>query len=189
VETAVLQIANEARGLSDLVPLAPPAALDALLRRWAPWFDAAALPWRDVHPRAWRRMAFMPVLLTVVATLLSLPFVGPGGLVLLLGVPWWRYRARRLAQNAQWAANDEVLAWRSGWLDREVSFAQIAKLQGLELVQTPFDRRRGMASLIADTAGASAFGHRLELRYLPADEARALYERLGARLAHCRLRW
>lgn len=189
VETAVLQVANESRGLSELVPIAPPGTVDALLQRWVPWFDAERLPWRGVHPRAWRRIAFWPVLINALLALLSLPFIGPGGLALLLGVPWWILRAKRLAQHSQWAADDRLLAWRSGWLDRKLSFAEIAKLQGLQLVQSPFDRRRGMASLIADTAGASPFGHRLELRHLPVDEARALYERLGAQLARSALKW
>jgi putative membrane protein len=52
-------------------------------------------------------------------------------------------------------------------------------LQALQLRQSPFDRRHGMARLIADTAGASPTGHRLELPYLPEATARALYARLS----------
>jgi hypothetical protein len=46
-----------------------------------------------------------------------------------------------------------------------------------------------MATLVADTAGASPLGHRLELNYLPEEVARALYARLGARVARSTLRW
>jgi putative membrane protein len=78
---------------------------------------------------------------------------------------------------------------RSGWLDRKLSFAEIGKLQGLQLVESPFDRRHGMASLVIDTAGASPLGHRLELDFLPAEVARACYERLAPQIGASALRW
>src|SRR5690606_19271928 len=114
---------------------------------------------------------------------------GPWGLLPLATWPWWLFRARKLAAASGWAVTDRVLVWRSGWLDRQLSFAEIAKLQGLQLTQSPFDRRRGMASLSADTAGANPFGHRLELAYLPENAARALYARLAPRIARSALRW
>lgn len=189
VETAVLQVANEAQALADPVPIAPPARVDALMRRWLPWLDLDAIEWRPLHANAWRRLMFWPVTLTLVASLaLTLRF-GPAALALLLLLPWWWLRARRIAARSSWAITEEALFWRSGWLDRHLSFAEIGKLQGLQLHQSPFDRRHGMATLVADTAGASPFGHRLELHYLPEAEARELHARLGARVARSALRW
>lgn len=189
VETAVLEVGADTRGLSELVPIASPPKISELLQRWLPWLDVHTLPWQPLHESAWRPMAFKPSLFSVLATFVALPLAGPGALVLLSMVPFWRWRARKLAACASWAANDRVLAWRSGWLDHRVSFAEIAKLQGLQLVQTPFDRRRGMAAVVADTAGASPLGHRLELKYLPEDTARELYERVATQIAASRLRW
>jgi putative membrane protein len=189
VETAVMQAMNESQGLSALVPIAPPPQIDALLARWLPWLNLAELPWQPLHPGAWRRLAFFPLVLTLlIAGALTLRFGAPALTVLLLA-PWWIFRARRIAEHSRWAVTDRVLAWRSGWLDRHLSFAEIGKLQGLQLLQSPFDRRRGMASVVADTAGASPFGHRLELRYLPEAQARELYERLGAQVASSEMRW
>jgi putative membrane protein len=189
VETAALQALNEAQSLTDLVPIAAPARIDELLARWLPWLDPDTIDWQPLHPRAWRRMLFWPALLTVLATgLLCLRF-GPLGLLALLSLPWWVLRARRLAARSNWAVSERALFWRSGWLDRRLSFAEIGKLQGLQLLQSPFDRRHGMASLVADTAGANPLGHRLELYYLPEAVARELHARLGAQVARSALRW
>jgi putative membrane protein len=189
VETAVLQVANEAQALADPVPIAPPAQVDALLRRWLPWLDLDAVDWRPLHPDAWRRLLFWPALLTLLASAALMLRFGPAPIVLLLSLPWWWLRARRIAARSSWAVTDEALFWRSGWLDRHLSFAEIGKLQGLQLQQSPFDRRHGMATLVADTAGASPFGHRLELRFLPLDIAQQIYARLGVRIARSALHW
>lgn len=189
VETAVMQVANESQGLSELAPIAPPATVDALLARWLPWLQLDTLDWQPLHPRAWRRMAFWPLLLTVLVCIPTCWRFGAWGLLPLLSLPWWVFRARKLAAACGWAVTDRVLVWRSGWLDRQVSFAEIGKMQGLVLAQSPFDRRRGMATLCADTAGANPFGHRLDLAYLPEDAARALYARLSPQIARSALRW
>lgn len=189
VETAVMQVANESQGLSELAPIAPPAVVDALLARWLPWLQLDSLDWQPLHPRAWRRMVFWPLLLTVLVCIPACWRFGAWGLLPLLTLPWWVFRARKLAAACAWAVTDRVLVWRSGWLDRRLSFAEIAKLQGLVLAQSPFDRRRGMATLSADTAGANPFGHRLDLTYLPEDAARALYARLSPQIARSALNW
>jgi putative membrane protein len=189
VETAVMQVANEAQALADPIPIAPPDRVDDLLRRWLPWLDLDAVSWQPLHPRAWRRLMFWPVAFTLIGSAaLTLRFGAPGLLLLIL-LPWWVLRARRIAAHSSWALTDDALFWRSGWLDRKLSFAEIGKLQGLQLQQSPFDRRHGMATLVADTAGASPFGHRLELHYLREDEARDLYARLGQHVAASVLRW
>lgn len=189
VETAVMQVANEAHALADPVPIAPPQQVDALLRRWLPWLDLDAVQWQPLHPRAWRRMLFWPATLTLIASAALVLRFGAVGLLPLSLLPWWWLRARRLAAHSNWAITDEALFWRSGWLDRQLSFAEIGKLQALQLQQSPFDRRHGMATVVADTAGASPFGHRLELNYLPEAVARDLHARLGARVARSTLRW
>lgn len=190
VETAVMQAANESRGLHALAPIAPPALIDGLLARWLPWLALPQLDWQPLHPQAWRRLAFWPVLLTLLASVPLILRFGLVGAALLLLLPWWILRARRLAARCGWAISDRVLAYRSGWMDRRLSFAEIGKLQGVQLRQSPFDRRRGMASLVADSAGANPLGgHRLEIDFLPEAVARDIYTRLGERVAATRLRW
>lgn len=189
VETAVLQMANEAQAVSELAPIASPARVDALLARWLPWLQWDAIEWQPLHPRAWRRMLFWPAGFTLIGSALLCLRFGPLGLLALGLLPWWVLRARHVARRSSWAVTERVLIRRSGWLDRKISFAEITKLQGLQVLQSPFDRRHGMASLVADTAGANPLGHRLELHFLPEITARELYARLGAQVARSSLRW
>ena len=189
VETAVAQAPGQAATLTDLIPIATPARLDELLARWLPQLRWDEIAWQPLHPRAWRRLLFTPALFTVLACAPLCWRFGAWGLLPLLSLPWWWLRARRVAARSSWAVTDHLLLRRSGWLDRHLSFAEIGKVQGLQLVQSPFDRRHGMASLVADTAGANPLAHRLELDYLPESVARELHLRLGAQIASSALRW
>ena len=81
------------------------------------------------------------------------------------------------------------MAVREGWWSRHWRFAEIDKLQALQLRQSPLDRCMGMASLWLDTAGAGATTPALRLRHLPQAQARALHAGLGSEVARRRLRW
>ncbi len=188
VETAALRAGNEEQSLSDLVPIAPPDALDALLRGWLPDWPAA-IAFRPLHPRAWRRIALPPCVLTLIACAALLYPVGIPALLVLALIPCWIWLARRQAAAAGYAITEGYVAWRSGWLDRRISFARIEKVQAVRWVQSPFDRRHGMAGVRVDTAGAHPMGHRLHLVYLPEAEARAAFQRLCVRLARTPWQW
>ncbi|MEZ6196919.1 MAG: PH domain-containing protein, partial [Planctomycetota bacterium] len=77
-----------------------------------------------------------------------------------------------------WATDDERLAIRKGWVDRQVGIVRFSRIQALSLRQSPFDRRWRMATLHVDTAGTGGAGVRLTLPFLPEAEARELFERL-----------
>jgi putative membrane protein len=190
VETAVVHTGGESsRSIHHLAPVATPDTTTAIVQRLLPQAGYPAFDWQPLHPAAWKRMSVWPVLVMLVAcAALTLRF-GPAGLLLLALLPWWILRARKLAAATGWALNGDVVAFRSGWLDRKVSFAELAKLQGVQLLHTPFDRRRGMATVVVDTAGAGALGHRIHIRYLPAEVARALANRLGRHIARSPLAW
>lgn len=190
VETAALQAVNEQQSLTEVIPIAPPAQIDALIQRWLPEVEWGQWRWQPLHPRAWRRLLFPSLLLIAGLTTLALLRFGPWAMLVPACVlPLAVLRARLLARHCGWVLTDHVLAWRSGWLDRSVSFAEVHRLQGLRLSQSPFDRRHRMATLYADTAGSSPFTHQLELRYLPEAEARALFAELSRRIAGRKLQW
>jgi putative membrane protein len=92
---------------------------------------------------------------------------------------------RRLA----WGATDDVVAFRSGWLRQHVTLARVTKIQAVTLIESPFDRRSGMAGVRVDTAGAGQRSHRIDIRYLARDVARQLHVSLAARAATTVFRW
>lgn len=174
------------RSLRELAPVAPPADCDALVRHLLP---GAAWPpprWQPLHPRAWWRLSLPGAAFALLLAAALSWRAGPWGLAALLWLPWVVLVARQHARRAGYAVDDRLVGARSGWWSRRWHFAEIDKLQALEVRQSPLDRWLGMATLWLDTAGASS---PLRLRHLPLDQAQALHARLGGEVARLPLRW
>jgi putative membrane protein len=186
VDTAVIEAANEKRSLRDLVPIATPARMDELIDHLLPMRAWPITDWHPVHPRAWQRKLLPSLLVLAVACLVFAWLRGVWALAGLALVPLLAWRARHWAQHTAWSVASGLVAFRHGWLQREWRFAEGAKLQSIELAQSPLDRRFGMASLRFDTAGATAFESMFAIDYLPEDTARALYAALSATLVDTR---
>jgi putative membrane protein len=170
---------DDQRVARDLAPLAAPGAMRALIDHV---LQSQAWPpddWRPLHPRAWRRLFLVPsTVLSGVAALLTWRY-GLPGLLMLAGVPLLVLRARLWARHAGYAASGGLVATRSGWLSRSWEFTEIRKLQALRLTASPLDRRHGMVTVWLDTAGASSRDGVLRIPFLPAAEARGLYDQLA----------
>src|SRR5690606_18036132 len=192
IETAGTQAGGngqQQRDPPELAPIATPEGCDALLRHLLDGVQWPPQHWQPLHPRAWVRLMLGDV---VFATLLAAGlcwYFGAWGLLGLLWLPWGLLLALRHARFAGWHVDARLVAVREGWWSRHWRFAEIDKLQALQLQQSPLDRRIGMASLWLDTAGATAVSTPLRMRYLPIDDARALHARLGREVARRPLRW
>jgi putative membrane protein len=79
--------------------------------------------------------------------------------------------------------------FRSGWIWRHVTVAPLDKVQAVQIVETPFDRRHGMASLVVDTAGAAGAPHRLDVPFLDRDLAASVAHAIAGRAAGSALSW
>ena len=55
--------------------------------------------------------------------------------------------------------------------------------------QSPFDRRRRMASIAVDTAGAGSMGHRVEIPFLDVEAAETILRRLYDETRSTEFRW
>lgn len=184
IDTAVMEAVNErGRSQRDLVPIATPELMDSLLDRLLPERAWPIAEWKPLHPRAWRRQFFVPSVMVLIATTVLVYFKGAIALALLAGVPIAYWRAIVWARHSAYSINEGLVAFRSGWLGRNWRFAEIRKLQALEMLQSPFDRRHGMATLRFDTAGASEMEPALSIPYLPEKEARRLHLQLSRSLA------
>jgi len=125
------------------------------------------------------------LVLLAVATWLA----GAWGLLALLWLPWAWLVARRHAARAGYAIDDACITVREGWWSRHWRFAELDKIQVLQLRRSPLDRRMGMASIWLDTAGAGAMAPALRIRHLPLEEARTLFARIEREVARRPLRW
>ena len=189
IETAVGNEQEQERALRELAPLATPAQCESLIEHLLPRAGWSRLDWRALPMASWWRL-FVPGLpwLAAIVGLLCLRF-GAWGLLALLWLPWAVYKARQRARRMGYALNPELIAVREGWWKRHWRFAEVDKLQALQLVRNPVDRRCGTATLWLDTAGAGALAPPLRIRYLPLAEAEALYRSLSATLAVRKLHW
>jgi putative membrane protein len=188
VDSAVLESGGTDKSpIKDLAPLATPERTDELVRDLlaARGPGAATWPprqWQPLHAHAWRREFWVPALGVVLVAAVGAFARTPWALLGLALVPLLYWNARMWAKHSAWAVADGLVAFRGGWLGKHWRFAETRKLQALELRQSPFDRRWGMAMLHFDTAGAGAMEPPLAIRYLPDATARAIYaERATAR--------
>jgi putative membrane protein len=186
VDTAVVEAANESRSLRDLVPIATPAQLDAIVAGLLPARAWPVQAWQPLHARAWQRKLLPSLLVLALACAVLAWFEGALALAGMALAPVLAWRARHWARHSAWSVADGLVAFRHGWLGREWRFAEAVKLQALELAQSPLDRRFGMATLRFDTAGAAALESGLAIPYLPEATARALYATLSVLLVDTR---
>jgi putative membrane protein len=173
-----------------LAPIIRTSAVPDLVREVLPGFDVEALDWHPLHPRAFRR-AVKPALFFGV--LMALPLFGAFGWRALFVLPftlaWMTVLSYKQVQRMHWTVTDDAVAFRSGWLWRNVTIAPVVKIQAVECIESPFDRRAQMARLRVDTAGAGERSHRVAIPYLARETARTLHERLSAQAAQTAFRW
>ncbi|MCJ0826151.1 PH domain-containing protein [Luteimonas sp. 50] len=189
IDSAASEDHGQQRALRELAPIATPDACDALVRHLLPRASWPPREWQPLHPRAWLRLCLPGALLALLAGAALAWRFGAWGLTALLWLPWAAFVARQHAHRAGYACDGGLVALREGWWSRHWRFAELDKLQALQLTQSPLDRSLGMATLWLDSAGAGALSPPLRLRYLPVARARALHAQLGHEVARRKLRW
>ena len=85
-------------------------------------------------------------------------------LALMFG--WAAVHARQWIRRLGWAATNDAVLFRSGWVWRNTTIAPLGKIQIVAVHESPFDRRLRMAGVVVDTAGASGESHRVHIPYL-----------------------
>ncbi|WP_312325707.1 PH domain-containing protein [Stenotrophomonas sp.] len=170
---------GERRDLRELAPLATPQACDALVQHLLPQLQWPPPQWNAVPQRGWWRLCLPALVIVPLLASGAVWEVGPWGALLLAWLPWSALRAHRTMARMGYHLDARYVAVRGGWWQRWWRFAELDKLQALRLQRSPLDRWLGTSSVWLDTAGAhGSVG--LCLRYLPEDEARAVFERLNA---------
>jgi putative membrane protein len=178
---------NEGRDV--LLPLARRAEVPGLLPVFFPDLDTEPAQWRRVSRLAIRRGMVKGGLFCLLAATALLGWrrdwtgLLPLALLpLIYGVCVAQYR------TLGYALGERYLRTRRGWLGRSTHIVPLNKVQAVELAQTPFERRLGLATLSVDTAGQAYTGGGPQISNLPVAEARALAYRLAQQAAATRYR-
>ena len=180
---------QQQRSLRELAPIAPPDTCDALIRHLLPAAQWPPSDWHPLHRLTCLRIWLGDVLwVTPVAAILAWRY-GAWGLLALLWLPWSAFLAWKAARTAGWSLDGKLVAVRRGWWSKLWRFAEVDKLQAVQLSRSPLDRLFGMRSLVLDTAGANPLSPALRIDYLTPAAAEALQASLSKRLAKSALRW
>lgn len=179
--------AQQAIGRAWILPIVPRREVPRLLESVQP---SAVLPeteWKGVDPNAGRRMKRRLVLWTLFLCAAVSWKVGFFGLLPLLLLPFGIVYADRTARHLGYAITPDAVFARHGWLYSRTQIVRLSKIQTASVVESPFDRRWKMASLVVDTA--SPAGGRLEVPYLPAMVAQELQRHLSREASRRQFHW
>lgn len=176
------------RALRELAPLATPAQCDALVRHLLPGVAWPPAQWQHVPVRGSWRLCVTSLWLTPLLAAGLYWRWGALGLVVLVWLPLALWTARLQMARIGWHVEAHLVAARGGWWRRWWRWAELDKVQALQLRRSPLDRLLGTASVRLDTAGAHGDGA-LQLDFLPEAQARAVMAQLVDVLAKRRLHW
>jgi putative membrane protein len=156
-----------------LAPVCEPQVADDLLIASLPEVRLDDLhDWQPLAPgarrRVLRRSAFLWLLLATAPAVWYLREWS--ALPLALGLLGCWIHAREYVRRTHYAWGAEALAYRRGWLTRELTIVPRNRVQSVLVQSSPFDRRSDMATLCIDTAGSSA----VRIPYLQAATAQSL---------------
>jgi putative membrane protein len=149
---------GEGSGVREpLVPILAADRVPALMRELWPDLDLDQATWQPLHPRAHVRFLRGGIIGAVIISAILFPALRIWSLVpLALMILFQLLTVKRLADSINWTLSSRVFAVRRGWLSRRTSIAWLNKVQVVTLHESFFDRRTGMASVSAHTAGGAS---------------------------------
>jgi putative membrane protein len=174
-----------------LAPILRRDHLDAFLREIDPQIELAAVDWRGLPARAFRRVLRRNLWLTLAAAAGCMSFLGwrAGAAAALCLAPLAILQAWGSVRTERYGVTAEHVLVRKGWLWRRLGIAAHRNVQAVLLHESPFDRRHGMVSVHADTSGASEGGGAIAIPYLEAATGAELFHELAKRCASSSFRW
>jgi putative membrane protein len=190
VETAGGQAGRAVRDREWVAPLVGIERVPQLVAEILPGVVLEDARWEPVHPRAFRRAVKPALLVSLIITAAATAMIGWRGLAMAVPLAGWAVvSTRQHVRHLGWAATDEWVAFRSGWLTRSQTLVKVSRIQAVSTHASPLDRRASMARVRADTAGAGERSHRVDIPYLGVDVADELRERLAAQAARTAFKW
>jgi putative membrane protein len=190
VETAGGQAGRAVRDREWVAPLIGIERVPQLVADILPGVALDDARWEGVHPRAFGRAVKPALVVALIVTAAVTVVIGWRGLAAAVPLAAWAVvTTRQHVRHLGWAATDEWVAFRSGWLTRSQTLVKMNRIQAVSTHASPLDRRASMARVRADTAGAGERSHGVDIPYLGADVADALRERLAVQAARTAFKW
>lgn len=172
-----------------IAPLVHESQVRTVLAALLPEVSLPGVVWQRCHPRAVRRVWLRAGFIGFLVWIAIAAALRGWSLAVLPLLAWWTwFYARKYVGALGWAVEPEAVLYKRGWLWPQITIARFSKIQVVSRVESPFDRRTGMARVAADTAGADS-DRRIDIPFLPAETATWLAGTLGAAAARTAFRW
>ena len=162
-----------------------------------PKIKLASLDWQLIPYRAWKRvikrsLITLTVISAIVIGIASLPQIEVklfAWVAMVLMIPVTYLYAKNYVKKTAYFINDDIICFKSGvWFGKQ-SFVKISKIQTIEVLESPFDRRNKMATLEIDTAGSNPLLHHVRIPYLEIDDAYKLRKFIQEKLIETEFDW
>lgn len=178
------------RTRESLAPILPAGRVPDVLAAVLPELRLGHLDWQRAAPGAVAREFRQRLVLSTIGAALAAYPLGWYSLAVFAAfasLSW--ITARRAVAGMGWATVDGAVLYRSGYIGRRMTIARFSRIQAVTIVASPFDRRRRMAQVHVDTAGAAGAPHRVHIPYVARDEASSLHARLAAAASQTTFQW
>ncbi len=182
---------GESGGGRHFAPIVRNERIPELLARIRPGIHVAEDAWRPLGRTAPRRFLFGALIPMLPLAGLAIVFLEwYGAAIALVLVVLAVVSARRRARRAAWAREPWGLAVREGAFSTTEHATFVDKIQAVDLLENPLDRRHGHVTLRVDTAGALLrSGPDVAIHYLPREVAEELRQDLVGAASSSRFRW
>ena len=168
------------------IPAMPESEVPAIVQQLRPGQDWSEdhFDWQPLSPRAGKRMVRIACVMSVIVGVAGFALTRPWGWIAgVVALPFFVWHALKKGKAMRYARTEDGVVYRSGVLTHKTSVTFFEKIQTLEVSQTPFDKRWGMATLTVDTAGAGPADHQIDIPYLTQEFANAEYDHLVVKAA------
>jgi putative membrane protein len=177
-------------GRDVLIPIVRSSEVSELLPVFFEDFESDQAEWKRVSKLAIRRGTIKGGMICLIAAFAL--FLYQRELV-----AWWPLLCLPLVyavnairyRNLAYALGARYFRTRRGWLGRSTHIVPINKIQAVEISQTPFDRRLGLATLNIDTAGQAYTGGGPQVSNLTLTEAIIVATTLARKAAATTYQW
>ena len=180
-----------------LAPYISTNKVKSFIQEIEPKIKLGSVDWQLIPYRAWKRvlkrslftLAFFSAILVGVASLPFFTIKVYAWAIIMAMIPVAFLYSKNYVKKTGYYINDDIICFKSGvWFGKQ-SFVKISKIQTVEILESPFDRRNKMATLDIDTAGSNPLLHHVKIPYLELADAYQLKAFIQKRLDETEFNW
>ncbi|GAA4360198.1 PH domain-containing protein [Kangiella marina] len=181
---------NQGLAIKEVAPLFAQERRPEILNDIQPDISWQAIEWQGIESLAVKRITKKLVLISAVLSA-PLALVHWGWIIpafLVLAILSYFY-AKAYVKNTAYCLDQDMIGFKSGVIFKKETYVRLSKIQTVQVKESLFDRRYGMAKLEVDTAGAIVGAHHIDIPYIMLDDALTIQNKLVDRVSNKQFVW